>query len=131
MIVGKQYKGRNVNELVNVRRSNPETNLEEELRGHFGEEEEESGSLLIEVSAGGNAQCIQHPLCHLAYATNLQNTVTTLPQSYTSHYLAAFEKIQCEWPGNKTAQGNLSLIHLFTIILLCCTINSKQVMQAL
>ena len=48
----------NVNELVNVRWPNPETNLEEELRGDFGEEEEEGGSLLIEVSAGGNAQCI-------------------------------------------------------------------------
>ena len=76
---------------MNVRRSNPETNLEEELRGHFGEEEEESGSLLIEVSASGNAQCIQHPLCHLPYATDLQNTVTTALLSYT-HYHAAFEK---------------------------------------
>ena len=58
---------------MNVRRPNPKTNLEEELRGHFGEEEEEGGSLFIQVSAGGNPQCIQHPLCHLAYATDLQN----------------------------------------------------------
>lgn len=41
---------------VSVRGSNPEAYPEEEVGGDSGEEEEEDGSLFVEVSAGGDTQ---------------------------------------------------------------------------